>query len=145
MTKYKLNNTVRSASEVTLTSYMTGSTDSGSKPAGELDTNQNDHAGAESNRNLAPRRCPACPHGCDFLRESETLAASLAKQECDKFGLNELRVDGLDKNVCLCEKYNGGCKLCPRPRLPALTYTLAGKEACLACHRSACAEPYSSK
>ncbi|XP_026729166.1 sodium-independent sulfate anion transporter-like [Trichoplusia ni] len=144
MTKYKLNNTVRSASEVTLTSYMTGSTDSGSKPAGELDTNQNDHAGAESNRNLAPRRCPACPHGCDFLRESETLAASLAKQECDKFGLNELRVDGLDKNVCLCEKYNGGCKLCPRPRLPALTYTLAGKEACLACHRSACAEPYSN-
>lgn len=145
MTKYKLNNTVRSASEVTLTSYMTGSTDSTNKKEPELDTNQNDNMSSESNRNLEANRCHVCPHSCDFLKESDRLAASLAKQECDKFGLNELKVDGLDKNVCLCEKYNGGCKLCPRPSLaPTLTLSLDGKESCLACHRSTCATIYTN-
>lgn len=151
MTKYKLNNTVRSASEVTLTSYMTGSTDSTNRKddqrlVPELDTNQNDNMNSESNRNLEAKHCHVCPHACDFLKESDKLAASLAKQECDKFGLNELRVDGLDKNECLCEKYNGGCKLCPRPSLaPTLTLALDGKEACLACHRSTCATIYTSE
>uniref|UniRef100_A0A2A4IZ56 STAS domain-containing protein n=1 Tax=Heliothis virescens TaxID=7102 RepID=A0A2A4IZ56_HELVI len=140
MTKYKLNNTVRSASEVTLTSYMTGSTDSTNKKDDrfppELDTNQNDNISSESNRNLEAKRCHVCPHSCDFLKESDKLAASLVKQECDKFGLNELKVEGLDKDVCLCEKYNGGCKLCPRPSLaPTLALGLDAREPCRACHQ----------
>lgn len=145
MTKYKMNNTVRSSSEVTLTSYMAGSTDSARKD-GQYDTNQNDNVNSESNRNLDVKRCHVCPHSCDLVKQSDKLAASLVKQECDKFGLNELKVEGLDKNVCLCEKYNGGCKLCPRPSLaPTLTFGLDGKESCLACHRSTCASVYTSK
>ncbi|XP_075973991.1 sodium-independent sulfate anion transporter-like [Anticarsia gemmatalis] len=141
MTKYKMNNTVRSSSEVTLTSYMTGSADSGKKE--EYDRNQNDN-NSESNRNLS-KVCHVCPHSCDLVNHSDKLAASLVKQECDKFGLNELKVEGLDKNVCLCEKYNGGCKLCPRPSLaPTLTLNLDGKESCLACHRSTCASVYTT-
>ncbi|PZC75632.1 hypothetical protein B5X24_HaOG205908 [Helicoverpa armigera] len=143
MTKYKLNNTVRSASEVTLTSYMTGSTDSTNKKEPELDSNQNDNISSESNRNLEAKRCHVCPHACDFLKESDKLAASLAKQECDKFGLNELKVEGLDKDVCLCEKYNGGCKLCPRPSLaPTLALGQDARDPCRACHRAACNTPY---
>ncbi|RVE44155.1 hypothetical protein evm_011202 [Chilo suppressalis] len=145
MTKYKLNNTVRSASEVTLTSYMTGSMDSRKDERHyqipELDTNQNDNANTESNRNLdASRTCNVCPHSCEFLHQSGKFAASLVKEECGKFGLNELKVEGLEKNVCLCEKYNGGCKLCPRPSLaPTLNLSLDGKESCLSCHDSTCA------
>nr|XP_021193420.2 sodium-independent sulfate anion transporter [Helicoverpa armigera] len=143
MTKYKLNNTVRSASEVTLTSYMTGSTDSTNKKEPELDSNQNDNISSESNRNLEAKRCHVCPHACDFLKESDKLAASLTKQECDKFGLNELKVEGLDKDVCLCEKYNGGCKLCPRPSLaPTLALGQDARDPCRACHRAACNTPY---
>ncbi|KAL4707479.1 hypothetical protein ACJJTC_000231 [Scirpophaga incertulas] len=131
MTKYKLNNTVRSASEVTLTSYMTGSMDSRREENHYpmSDSNQNDNIRSETNRNLAST-CHVCPHSCDFLHHSGKLAASLMKQECDQFGLNELKVEGLERNVCLCEKYNGGCKLCPRPGLaPTLSY-LDGKDSC---------------
>ncbi|XP_028160708.1 sodium-independent sulfate anion transporter-like [Ostrinia furnacalis] len=137
MTKYKLNNTVRSASEVTLTSYMTGSTDSRTdRPYQiQMDTNQNDTVNAESNRNLEAKTCHVCPHSCEFLENSGKFAASLVK-ESDRFGLNELKVEGLERNVCLCEKYNGGCKLCPRPAT-GLPLGLDGKEACLACHDSA--------
>lgn len=151
MTKYKLNNTVRSASEVTLTSYMAGSTDSTNIKRDErhyqipdLDTNQNGNLNSQ-NRNLeAIKGCHVCPHSCEFLEQTGKLAASLVKTECDRFGLNELKVEGLDQNVCLCEKYNGGCKLCPRPSLaPTLRLSLDGKETCLACHDT-CA-PYSSK
>lgn len=142
MTKYKLNNEVRSASEVTLTSYMSGSTDSTRKDG--YDNNQNDNVSSESNRNL-DRNCPVCPDSCDFVKHTDKLAASLVKQECDKFGLNELKVEGLDKNVCLCERYNGGCKLCPRPSLaPTLTLSLDGKESCLACHKSSCTPGYTT-
>lgn len=148
MTKYKLNNTLRSSSEVTLTSFMTGSTDSTNKkdekhyPILELDSNQNDNVHSESNRNLeASRRCDACPHSCEFLHQSDRLAASLVKHECDKFGLNELKVDGLDKDVCLCEKYNGGCKLCPRPSLPPGN----GKNSCHDCHKTTCSTIYPSE
>ncbi|KAJ0177503.1 hypothetical protein K1T71_007512 [Dendrolimus kikuchii] len=146
MTKYKLNNTTRSSSEVTLTAYMAGNLEKNDeknydKPA--LDNNQNDNINNESNRNI-DRRCHVCPHSCEFLKESDKIAASLVKQECDKFGLNELKVEGVD-NVCLCERYNGGCKLCPRPSLaPTLTLNLDGKESCLACHRSTCASIYSN-
>lgn len=143
MTKYKLNNTVRSSSEVTLTAYMAGNVEKNDEKNNDktaIDNNQNDN---ESNRNID--KCHVCPHSCNFLKESDKIAASLAKGECDKFGLNELKVEGLD-NVCLCEKYNGGCKLCPRPSLaPTLTLDLDGKESCLACHRSTCASIYSSK
>lgn len=152
MTKYKLNNTINSSSEVTLTSYMPGNVDSTKKfddkkydiPA--LDTNQNDNV-VEANRNLeAAKQCHICPHSCEFVKQSDRIVESLVKHESDKFGLNELKVDGLDKNVCLCEKYNGGCKLCPRPSLaPTLTLSLEGKESCLACHKSTCASIYSSK
>ncbi|CAG9785900.1 unnamed protein product [Diatraea saccharalis] len=148
MTKYKLNNTARSASEVTLTSYMTGSMDSRKDERHyqipELDTNQNDNVNSESNRNLdTSRNCHMCPHPCDFIHHSDKFAASLVKQGCDKFGLNELKVEGLEKNVCLCEKYNGGCKLCPRPSLaPTLNLSLDGKESCLSCHDSTCATHY---
>ncbi|XP_052750495.1 sodium-independent sulfate anion transporter-like [Galleria mellonella] len=137
MTKYKLNNTVRSASEVTLTAFMTGNKDEKHYQIPE-DPNQNDNMSSESNRNLeAAKTCHVCPHSCEFLQQSDKLAASLVKQECDKFGLNELKVDGLDKNICLCEKYNGGCKLCPKPGVPSLSYGLDGKESCLACHGNA--------
>lgn len=142
MTKYKLNNTVRSATEVTLTSYMAGSTDSRTRADDrvyqiQLDTNQNDNVNSESNRNLdAAKGCHVCPHSCEFLQQSGKLAASLEKPG-DKFGVNELKVEGLEKSVCLCEKYNGGCKLCPRPSLAAtLSLSLDGKETCLACHES---------
>lgn len=147
MTKYKMNNTVRSSSEVTLTSYMTGSTDTTNKNQdGQYDTNQNDNVNNEANRNLGGKRCHVCPNSCDFANQTDKLAASLVKQECDKFGLNELKVEGLDKNVCLCEKYNGGCKLCPRPSLaPTLSLNLDGKASCLACHKSSCATVYTSK
>lgn len=140
MTKYKLNNTIRSASEVTLTSYMTGSTDSTKKDERyqipELDTNQNDNLNSQTNRNLdAARSCHVCPHSCEFLQQTDNLAASLAKQECDKFGLNELRVETLEHSVCLCERYNGGCKLCPRP--PAtIALGLDATATCLACHNA---------
>lgn len=143
MTKYKLNNTVRSASEVTLTSY-TGSNDSRKDERvyqipelDKLDTNQNDNVNLESNRNLeASKTCHVCPHSCEFLQQSGKLAASLEKGG-DKFGVNELKVDGLERSVCLCERYNGGCKLCPRPSLaPTLSLSLDGKETCLACHES---------
>lgn len=151
MTKYKLNNTLRSSSEVTLTSYMTGSTDSKNDKhyqMPELDSNQNDNLSSESNRNFeTSKKCHVCPHSCEFLQDSDKLAASLVKQECNQFGLNELKVEGLGKNVCLCEKYNGGCKLCPRPSLaPTLTLSLDGKdESCLACHGPSCNRPYNSK
>lgn len=142
MTKYKLNNTLRSPSEVTLTAYMTDNTRNGHQP--ELDSNQNDNVTFESNRNIeAANKCHICPHSCEFLKQSDKIAASLVKQECDKFGLNELKVEGLE--VCLCEKYNGGCKLCPRP---SLTPTLAvndGKESCHTCHRSTCSTVFPSK
>ncbi|CAB3238020.1 unnamed protein product [Arctia plantaginis] len=146
MTKYKMNNTVRSSSEVTLTSYMTGSTDSTNKNQdGQYDTNQNDNVITEANRNLEGKRCHVCPNSCEFVNQTDKLAASLVKQETDKFGLNELKVEGLDKNVCLCEKYNGGCKLCPRPSLaPTLTLNLDGKASCLACHKSTCASVYTT-
>lgn len=142
MTKYKLNNTVRSASEVTLTAYMAGSLEKNEeknyeKPA--VDSNQNDSMNTESNRNIDRYR--VCPHSCDFLKDTDRIAASLVKQECDKFGLNELKVEGLD-NVCLCERYNGGCKLCPRPSLaPTLTLNIDGKT-CLSCQKSTCASIY---
>lgn len=139
MTKYKLNNTIRSASEVTLTSYMPGGADNTKKDERyqlpELDTNQNGNLNSQSNRNLdATRSCHVCPHSCEFLQQRDKFAASLAKHEYDKFGLNELRVDTLENSMCLCERYNGGCKLCPRP--PAITPGLDGKATCLACHNS---------
>ncbi|KAL0893436.1 hypothetical protein ABMA27_015019 [Loxostege sticticalis] len=140
MTKYKLNNTVRSASEVTLTSYMTGSTDSRERPYQiQMDTNQNDTVNSELNRNLEAKTCHVCPHSCEFLQHSGKFAASLVKEN-DKFGLNELKVEGLEANVCLCERYNGGCKLCPRP-VAGITLSLDGKESCLACHDPT-ASPY---
>lgn len=152
MTKYKLNNAARSATEVTLTSYVPGNTDisnTGKRderhyPIPELDTNQNDSLSPQ-NRNLENRACQVCPHSCQLLQQSGELAASLAKRECARFGLNELRVEGLTE-VCLCEKYNGGCKLCPRPSLaPTLSLSLDGKEACLACHGNACTAPYTGE
>lgn len=151
MTKYKLNNTINSSPEVTLTSYMPGNVDNNKKfdekkyDISALDTNQNDNV-VESNRNLeAATKCHICPHSCEFVKQSDRIVESLVKHESDKFGLNELKVDGLDKNVCLCEKYNGGCKLCPRPSLaPTLTLSLEGKESCLACHKSTCASIYSN-
>lgn len=150
MTKYKLNNTLNSASEVTLTSYMTGNTDSTNKkddkhyPIPEVDTNQNDNFNSESNRNLeAARKCHVCPHSCEFMKQSDKIAASLGK-DCAKFGLNELKVEGLD-NVCLCEKFNGGCKLCPRPSLAPTLALAEGKDSCHACHRTTCSTIYPSK
>lgn len=140
MTKYKLNNTVRSSSEVTLTSYL-GSTDGKKEErAYNIPDNDNDNLNTESNRNLEGK-CHVC-HSCDFLQEPGRLAASLEKR-CDKFGLNELKVENLERNVCLCEKYNGGCKLCPRP---SLAPTLAlGRDRCHACRDQACGSPYASK
>ncbi|XP_060802780.1 sodium-independent sulfate anion transporter [Amyelois transitella] len=130
MTKYKLNNTVRSSSEVTLTSYLTGSMDkTDEKLQIDLDS-QNENRNGEANRNL---KCHVCPHSCQFLEQSGKLSECLTKRECDRFGLNELKVEGLERNVCLCEKYNGGCKLCPKLS-PALSVGLDGKESCLACH-----------
>lgn len=143
MTKYKLNNTLRSPTDVILTAYIgTDGTRNGHPP--ELDSNQNDSVNVESNRNLeAAKTCHVCPHSCEFLKQSDKIASSLMKQECDRFGLNELKVEGLE--VCLCEKYNGGCKLCPRP---SLTPTLAlneGKGSCHTCQRSTCATVFPSK
>lgn len=152
MTKYKLNNTLRSSSEVTLTSYMTGSTDSKNDPRyknGEVDPNQNDNFNPESNRNLeASKKCHVCPHSCEFLQQSDRLAASLVKQECNQFGLNELKVENLGRNVCLCEKYNGGCKLCPRASVtPRLSLSPEGKEeqSLHSCHGNTCNGSFSSK
>lgn len=139
MTKYKLNNTIRSSPEVTLTAYIA---DDAKKPDEKkyeiavLDSNQNDSAVNENNRRLESKICHVCPHPCEFAKHSDRLAASLVKQECDRFGLNELRVEGLEKNVCLCERYNGGCKLCPRPLNANLNLTLNGRESCLACHKA---------
>ncbi|XP_037293798.1 sodium-independent sulfate anion transporter [Manduca sexta] len=150
MTKYKLNNTIRSSSEVTLTAYVPGSVENTKKDDKVydlpiLDTNQNDNVVSEANRNLDSKKCHVCPHSCEFVKNSDKLAASLVKAECDKFGLNELKVEGLEQAVCLCERYNGGCKLCPRPSLaPTLTLSLDGKESCLACHKSTCASIYSN-
>ncbi|XP_068631642.1 sodium-independent sulfate anion transporter-like [Battus philenor] len=77
------------------------------------------------------------------------LAASLAKRETDKFGLNELKIDGLERGVCLCEQFNGGCKLCPRPapapapaHAPAPATALDDKQPCAACRGAACGSPY---
>ncbi|XP_073945707.1 sodium-independent sulfate anion transporter-like [Choristoneura fumiferana] len=126
MTKYKLNNTVRSSSEVTLTSYMTGSTDSKKEYQMDLDTNQNDNFNGS---NGLGKRCHVCPHS--------QYAPAI---RCDGFGLNELKVEGMDKNICLCEVYNGGCKLCPRPSL-APTLSL-GLDAGCACNGN-CGNPYS--
>lgn len=142
MTKYKLNNTLHSSSEVTLTSYMTGSTDNKNE---RLDSNQNDNFNGESNRNFAAsKKCHVCPHTCEFLQQSDRLAASLVKQECNKFGLNELKVEGLGKNMCLCEKYNGGCKMCPRPSLaPTLMLSIEGKgDSCHTCNGNSCNGTY---
>ncbi|XP_063362378.1 sodium-independent sulfate anion transporter-like isoform X1 [Cydia amplana] len=135
MTKYKLNNTVRSASEVTLTSFMTGSTDSKKEDKYQLglDTNQNDNLNSVSNKNLV------CPHSCGYIQNRLT---SLVKSDGFGVGLNELKVEGMDKNVCLCEVYNGGCKLCPRPNLaPMLSLSVDAKD-CVACS-GACNAPYS--
>ncbi|CAK1596661.1 unnamed protein product [Parnassius mnemosyne] len=140
MTKYKLNNTVRSPSEVTLTSYLTSDSASVKKDdkGYQISVLNNDNLDSESNRNLETPRCQLCP-SCELPGK---LAVSLAKLECDKFGLNELKVEGLN-NVCLCEKFNGGCKLCPRPSLATtLNLNLDGKEPCLACHSGACGSPY---
>ncbi|XP_069358649.1 sodium-independent sulfate anion transporter-like isoform X2 [Maniola hyperantus] len=145
MTKYKLNNAVRSSSEVTLTSYMTGSTDSERKDEcyqipGSNDTEQDDVS--ESN-NVEDGKCHVCPNSCEFLQEPGKIAASLEKRY-DKYSLNELKVENLGRG-CLCEKYNGGCKLCPRPSLaPTLTLSMDGthgKGACLACNGGACGTP----
>ncbi|KOB64415.1 Uncharacterized protein OBRU01_24315 [Operophtera brumata] len=95
----------------------------------ELESN-NDNVTGESNRNLQ-NLCPP-----SFLRQSDKLAASLVKPACDKFGLNELKAAGAE--VCLCERYNGGCKLCPRASLTTLALS-DGKESCHTCRRSTCA------
>lgn len=126
MTKYKLNNTVHSSSEVTLTSYL---------PSGgeeKLDSNQN---GTVDGGN----KCHFCPHSCQFLRQTEQLAAELMKGESDRFGLNELKVENLDQGVCLCAKYNGGCRGCRAPR------RVVGKDACGTCSGNSCPTTYSSK
>lgn len=144
MTKYKLNNSLQSPSEVTLTAYVgTDNARNGYPP--ELDSNQNDNVTGESNRNIeAAKKCHVCPHSCEFLRQSDKIAASLVKLDCDKFGLNELKVEG-PAAVCLCEKYNGGCKLCPRPSLTPTLAINAGKESCHTCHRSTCSTVFTSK
>ncbi|CAG9584960.1 unnamed protein product [Danaus chrysippus] len=111
MTKYKLNNNVRSSSEVTLTSYMTGSSEGERRDEG---------------------RCHTCPDTCLYLD---------GDKRYDKCGLEELKVDTLARG-CLCERYNGGCKLCPGQRAslaPTLTLTDgAHGKACLACHGDTC-------
>lgn len=140
MTKYKLNNTVRSSSEVTLTSYM-GSTDSERKDDRyyQMDSRDNDDQ-SESTRN-----CHNCPDSCEFLQEPVKIAASLEKRY-DKYSLNELKVENVG-NACLCEKYNGGCKLCPRPSLaPTLSLSIDGhlKDSCHDC-QGACSSPNPSK
>lgn len=150
MTKYKLNNSVRSSSEVTLTSYMTGSTDSERKDDRSyqipLDTNENDDV-SESNHNLEDK-CHVCPNSCEFLQEPGKIAASLAKRY-DKYSLNELKVENLGRDACLCEKYNGGCKLCPRPSLaPTLTLSYDGshgKDHCYTCQGASCGTPNPGK
>ncbi|CAH2105976.1 unnamed protein product [Euphydryas editha] len=145
MTKYKLNNTVRSSSEVTLTSYM-GSTDSERKDERyyqmQLDSRDNDDR-SDTNRT---GNCHSCPDSCEFLEEPGKIAASLEKRY-DKYSLNELKVENTG-NTCLCEKYNGGCKLCPRPSLaPTLSLSMDGhlKDSCLACQGAACSSPNPSK
>lgn len=144
MTKYKLNNTVRSSSEVTLTSYL-GTESKKDESAYHIPDNENDNVNTESNRNLEAGQCHVCTHPCEFIQEPGKLAASLEKRS-DKFGLNELKVENLDRNVCLCEKYNGGCKLCPRPSLaPTLALSLDAREACHTCHGGTCGSPYPSK
>lgn len=139
MTKYKLNNTVRSSSEVTLTSYM-GSTDSERKDDRYYQMDSRDNDQSESTRN-----CHSCPDSCEFLQEPVKIAASLEKRY-DKYSLNELKVENLG-NACLCEKYNGGCKLCPRPSLaPTLTLGMDGplKDSCHDC-QGACSSPNPSE
>lgn len=139
MTKYKLNNTVRSSSEVTLTSYM-GSTDSERKDDRYYQMDSRDNDQSESTRN-----CHNCPDSCEFLQEPVKIAASLEKRY-DKYSLNELKVENLE-NACLCEKYNGGCKLCPRPSLaPTLTLGMDGplKDSCHDC-QGACSSPNTSE
>lgn len=151
MTKYKLNNNLRSATEVTLTSYMPGSADSKREREREekRDSNQNESSNPASAPAPASAPCELCPHSCEFLKQSDRLAASLAKSECDKFGLNELKVESLDKEVCLCEKYNGGCKLCPRrPRAgiePAMLAPAPPGKGCHGCHDNTCSTIYPSK
>lgn len=111
MTKYKLNNNVRSSSEVTLTSYMTGSSEGERREDG---------------------RCHTCPDTCLYLD---------TEKRYDKCGLEELKVDTLARG-CLCERYNGGCKLCPGQRAslaPTLTVTDGGHgKSCLACDGDTC-------
>ncbi|XP_049869479.1 sodium-independent sulfate anion transporter-like [Pectinophora gossypiella] len=139
MTKYKLNNAVRAASEVTLTSYVTeanGKKDSSHYQMPDLDTNQNGKVGSQ-NRNLEAGRCHVCPHSCSFLQQTGELAASLAKQE-PVFGLNELRTGAGD---CLCERYSGGCKLCPAPPPPPAANNHLNKDAC-PCRQPSCAHHY---
>lgn len=94
----------------------------------DLDTNQNDNFNGS---NVLGKGCHVCPH-----------AQYAPAIRCDGFGLNELKVESLDKNVCLCEVYNGGCKLCTRPSL-APTLSL-GLEAGCGCNGN-CGNPYSSK
>lgn len=131
MTKYKLNNAARSSSEVTLTSYLAA--DKGC----QISVLDNDNLESESNRNLG-HACVGC--------ELPGAVAALEKSECGKYGLNELKVDGLDPDVCLCAKFNGGCKLRPRPSLaPTLNLSLDGKVSCLACHGGSCGSPYPSE
>lgn len=144
MTKYKLNNSVRSSSEVTLTSYMTGSTDSERKDDRcyqmQLDTTEDN---VSDNHNIEDK-CHVCPNSCEFLQESGKIVASLEKRY-DKYSLNELKVENLDRDACLCEKYNGGCKLCPRPSLaPTLTLSYDGshgKDHCYTCQDAPCSSP----
>lgn len=143
MTKYKLNNAVRSSSEVTLTSYMTGSTDSERKDDYHIPIDSTERDDISESNNLDDGKCHVCPSSCEFLQEPGRIAASLEKRY-DKYSLNELKVENLGRG-CLCEKYNGGCKLCPRPSLaPTLTMSMDGshgKGACLACSGASCATP----
>ncbi|CAK1547373.1 unnamed protein product [Leptosia nina] len=119
MTKYKLNNNVRSSSEVTLTSYLSGS----------MEGKKDNVFQIQLDPDLT--KCNVCPSSCEYIDNG--LAA--LEKTCDKFGLNELKVESLE-DVCLCEKYNGGCKLCPRSSpAPTLTINLEGaQKECLSCH-----------
>ncbi|XP_038212215.1 sodium-independent sulfate anion transporter-like [Zerene cesonia] len=130
MTKYKLNNTVRSSSEVTLTSYMSGSMEGKKENVYQIQMDP-ENIGSNQTLDAIDGKCNVCPSSCDY---KGNLAASLEKP-CSRFGLNELKVENLE-DVCLCEKYNGGCKLCPRSSpAPTLTINLeGGQKECLSCN-----------
>ncbi|XP_047504545.1 sodium-independent sulfate anion transporter-like isoform X1 [Pieris napi] len=115
MTKYKLNNNVRSSSEVTLTSYLSGSMERKDNVFLQLSPNES--------------KCNVCPNSCYTDH-------TLSLDKSTKFGLNELKVENLERDVCLCEKFNGGCKVCPNPSpAPTLTINLEGaQKECLSCH-----------